>query len=383
MGYGMKAMAELASHLKTRPVDLWQAKKEGRKVVGYTPGGYLPEELVIASGAIPVCLVRGGDHSVVELSGAYVCRWIDTFCKAQIGYAISNEEPYYNAIDLLAIPVTDNNVRAVSDVVDYNTDIEVFPFGVPHMKEEITFKYYLQGINRFKAKLEDLTGVEITDSRLMEAISLCNRERELFRNISLMRKSEALPISGKDFVALNHGSFFADKKVMVETLESLYNELKTYEAKPIDGPRILITGSTLALGDARIIDLIEGAGGVIVVEEFAEGIRPYWEDVRHGGDLMEAIAECYFMRRVAPAWFRPGKERLNFLIKLATDFNVSGVIWYHLMYRESYKIESYYFPDILKRETGLSMLTVESDYDQAGTEQLRTRIEAFIESIRR
>jgi len=141
----MKAIDNLASHLKTRLVDLRKAKEEGRKIIGYTPGGYLPEELVLAPGAIPICLIRGGDHSVVELSGAYICRWIDTFCRAQIGYGVSGDDPYYSIVDLLAIPVTDIHIRAISDILDYNTDIEVFPFGVPHMKEESTLRYYLHG----------------------------------------------------------------------------------------------------------------------------------------------------------------------------------------------------------------------------------------------
>ena len=98
---------------------------------------------------------------------------------------------------------------------------------------------------------------------------------------------------------------------------------------------------------------------------------------------MGALADGYFMRRIPPAWFRPGKERLDFLVKLARDFKVAGVIWYQLMYRESYKTESYYFPDILKKETGLTMLTLESDYDTAEVGQMRTRLETFIESIRR
>ena len=104
----MKAMEQLSAHLKTRLVDLNKARAEGRKIIGYTPGGYLPEELVLASGVIPVCLIRGGDHSVVELAGAYICRWIDTFCRAQIGYGVSKDDPYYTIVDLLAIPVTDN-----------------------------------------------------------------------------------------------------------------------------------------------------------------------------------------------------------------------------------------------------------------------------------
>ena len=379
----MKAIEKLSSHLKTRLVDLGKAKEEGRKIIGYTPGGYLPDELALASGVIPVGLIRGGDHTVVELAGAYICRWIDTFCRAQIGYGVSGDDPFYQIIDLLVIPITDNHIRAVSDVLDYNTDIEIFPFGVPHTKDEPALKYYLHGITRLRKKLEELSGVEITESKLRESISLCNKERELLREISLMRKSEPVPISSKDFVALNHGSFLADKKVMVEALESLCEELKGQAAPLGKGPRILLTGSTLAMGDGRIHDMIEEAGGVVVAEEFGEGIRPYWENVKPDGDLMEALADCYFTRRVPPAWFRPGRERLDFLIKLAKDFNVDGIIWYQLMYRESYKLESYYFPDILKKETGLSMLTVESDYDASEAGPLRTRVETFIETIRR
>ena len=379
----MKARDILSAHLKNRLTNLSQAKKEGRKIIGYTPGGYLPEELVLASGAIPICLIRGGDHSMVELAGAYICRWIDTFCRAQIGYGVSGEDPYYNIIDLLIVPVTDNHIRAVSDVLGYNTDIDIFPFGVPHTKDNLTLKYYLHGITRLKNRLEELTGVEITDSRLRDAIKLCNRERELLREISLIRKSQPSLISSKDFVALNHGSLIADKKVIVEILESTLKELKKQAVVPVDGPRILLTGSTLALGDDKIIDITEDSGGLIVIEEFAEGIRPYWEMVKLNSNLMEALADCYFTRRIPPAWFRPGKERLDFLIKLSKDFNVSGVIWYQLMYRESYKTESYYFPDILKSEAGLPMLTVESDYDAGEVGPLRTRIETFIETIRR
>ncbi|MFC1968961.1 2-hydroxyacyl-CoA dehydratase subunit D [Chloroflexota bacterium] len=379
----MGAMDKLSAHLKNRLVELTQAKAQGRKIIGYTPGGYLPEELVIAGGAIPVGFIRGGDHAMVELASAYLCRWMDTFCRGQIGYAVSGEDPYYNVIDVLVVPMTDNHIRAVMDVLDYNTDIEIFPYGIPHMKDELASDYYLKGIIRLKGKLEEMTGVEISDSRLSEAIDLCNRERALLKEISLMRQVGFVPISSRDFVALNHASFLADKKVMVEVLEELVKELKEGAASPDGGPRILLTGSTLALGDNKIHDLVDEAGGVIVVEEFAEGIRPYWENVTPDGDLMAALADAYFKRRVPPAWFRPGKERLEFLVKLARDYKVDGVIWYQLMYRESYKTESYYFPEILNRETGLSMLVLESDYDAAEVGQMRTRIETFIESIGR
>ena len=378
----MEATDKLSAHMRNRVTDLTKLQNGGRKVVGYTPGGYMPEELVYACGALPVGLIRGGEHEPVLYSGAYLPRWMDTFCRAQIGYKMLGEEPLYQMVDLLAVPLTDNNIRAVADCWDFYTDTEVFRFGVPHEKSDFALKYYLEGINLLRDKLESLTGTKITETKLREAIDLSNKERELLKEISLMRKLEQPPISGRDFVALNHDSFQADKSVMVEVLESLCARLRKQEAPSRKGPRVLLTGSTLAHGDYKILSLIEETGAEVVIEEFAEGIRHYWETVRVDGDLMEALADRYFKRRVPPAWFRPGRERLDFIIKLAKEFHVDGVIWYQLMYRDSYDFESYYFPDMLKKETGLPMLKIESDYDAAETGPFRTRVEAFIETIR-
>lgn len=378
----MDATKGIDSHLKARLGQLERARRDGRKVVGYLPGGYFPEELALASGAIPVCLIRGGDHWATEIANAYVSRWIDTFCRAQIGYAVSDKDPYYGLLDLLVIPVTDNNVRAVSDVLGYHTSMDVFPFGVPHVKEESSRRYYLHGITRLKERLEALTGTTITDERLRDAIALCNRERRLLREISLMRKLDSVPLSARHFVWLNHSSMLCDKEVMVGGLEGVCQGLRRdQEGSGGRGPRVLLTGSTLAMGDDKVLDLLEDAGATVVVEEFAEGIRPYWEDVKPEGDPMEALAECYFMRRVAPAWFRPGDERHEFLIRLAQEFRVKGVVWYSLMYRESYKIESHYFREILKQREGLPMLVLESDYDPSESGPMRTRVETFVQTL--
>jgi len=379
----MESLKKLSSHIEARLSDLKKAKEQGIKIVGYIPGGFFPEELALAAGAIPVCMIRGGDYAAAELAGDYICRWIDTFCRAQIGYGTSGKDPYYNMLDLLVVPITDNHIRAISDILDYNTDLEIFPFGVPHMKEESTFKYYLHGLRRLKDRLEALTGNKISDTKLQEAIELCNRERELLKKISLTRKSEQPPVSGKDFIALNHGSMLADKQTMVAILESLYNELQQGNSVANHGTRVLLTGSTIAMGDIAVVKFIEESGGTIVIEEFAEGIKPYWETVHVNGDPITALADCYFNRRIPPAWFRPANERRDFLIKLAKDFNVKGIIWYHLMFRESYKTESFYFPDQLKKETGLPMLVVESDYDPAGIQDMQAHTDVFMQTLRR
>jgi len=379
----MKALEKLDSHLETRLTDLSKEKEQGRKIIGYSAGGFLPEELLLACDAIPLCFIQAGDNSILRNAGAYICRWFDPFWRSQIGYLTSGKDPYYTIVDLIVVPITDNHVRAFSNTVGYYTpEIESFIFGVPHVKDQIGLEYYLQGIVRLKKKLEESTGIEITESRLKQSIELCNRERELFRKISLMRKSGNFAVTSKDFVALNHGSFLADKEIMVDILESFIQEVKENNPLSKEGPRILFTGSTLAREDHKVMDIIEDSGGRVVMEEFAEGIRPYWGMVKLEGDLMANLAESYFMDRVCPGWFRPGTERLDFLVKLAKDYNTAGLIWYQLMYRESYKVESYFFPGILKKETGLPMLVLESEYDAMESGPMKTRIETFMETIR-
>jgi benzoyl-CoA reductase/2-hydroxyglutaryl-CoA dehydratase subunit BcrC/BadD/HgdB len=377
----MGAMAKLSEHLRGRMVELRKAKDEGRKIVGYTPGGYFPEELALAAGVVPVGLLRGGEHEPVAMAGAYMSRWFDTFARAQIGYRLMKEDAAYQLIDLLVVPVTNNHMRAIADAWDFYTDVEVFRFGVPHRKNDRSCEYYLSGIRLLREKLESLTGANIEDSELREMIDLCNNERRLLEEISLMRKSDRPPISGRDFARLNHASFLADKKVMVEVLESLRDELKDKKGK-VPRARILLTGSTMAFGDYKIYDLIEETGAEVVVEEFAEGIRHYWWKVEPDSDLMNALADRYFSRRVCAGWFRPGRERLDYNCQLAKEFKVDGVIWYQCMYHDCYDMESYYFPKILKEQTGLSMLKIATDYDASETGPFRTRVETFVETMK-
>jgi benzoyl-CoA reductase/2-hydroxyglutaryl-CoA dehydratase subunit BcrC/BadD/HgdB len=377
----MEAMRRLQKHLEERPLELQRMKEHGVKVIGYTPGGYMPEELVYAAGAVPVGLIRGGSPEPIAESAAYMPRFFDTFCRAQIAYRMSGDDPLYQMVDLLVVPITDNNVRAIADSWDFYSNVETFRFGVPHDKEEDAFDYYLEGLHLLKDKLEKVTGNKIEDSKLGEAIALSNSMWESLEKISLLRQSSRPPLSGEEFVRLNHASFYADKPTLIECLQSLYKELKGKEgASP--KARVLLTGSTLAMGDYKILDLAQRAGAAVVVEEFAEGMRHYWERVNLNGDLMEALADRYFRRRVPPAWFRPSRERIDFVMKLAKDFTVDGIIWYQLMYRESYDMQSFYFQRILEKEMGLRMLKVASDYDASEMGPLSTRVETFIETIK-
>jgi benzoyl-CoA reductase/2-hydroxyglutaryl-CoA dehydratase subunit BcrC/BadD/HgdB len=374
-------MTGFATYFEERMTELRKLKREGKKIVGYVPGGFMPEELVWASGAIPVGLNRGGDPGAVLKSAEFIPRFFDTFSRSQIGYWALGEDPLYQMVDVVVVPCTDRNIGVIADNWEMWTGKEVIKYGVPHNNNsDHAFTYYLDGLYLLKAELEKLTGNSIAMDALKKEIDLSNKIRLLLKQISETRKSAQPPISGRDFIRLHHTSFYTDRNLVIKNMESLSQELKGKEGKK--GSRIFLVGSSIAEGDYKVYDILESIGADVVIEDFSEGMRPYWEQVKTTGDLMEALADGYFRKRTPPpAFFSPAfKQRFAVLLKLAKEFKVDGILWYSMMYRDSYDITGLYFARIAEHE-GFPFLKIMSDYDVVETGPLSTRIEAFIESM--
>jgi benzoyl-CoA reductase/2-hydroxyglutaryl-CoA dehydratase subunit BcrC/BadD/HgdB len=380
----MKGKQELSAHLQTRMSELARQKAEGTKIVGYTPGGFMPQELVRAAGAVPVCLIRGGDPEPVMEALQYITRFLDTFWRGQIGYWSLGEDPLYRIPDLLIAPITDCHTRATADCFSCYTDIPVYRIGVPHDRRELAFDYYLKWLHSLKEKLEEFTGNTITAEKLQEEIQYSNRVRSLFRSISTMRKDADPVISSQEFVWWHHAAMLADKDVFLKCLEDLHGELQ--EAKPggiSRRPRLMLVASTLAMGDVTMFEIVKDFGGEIVYEEVQEGVQPYLSDVElNGGDPVRALAEKYLMKRILAPWDRLWGDRMDRLISKAQEFQVDGIMWYQLMYRDAYDMQAFSFENKLQKETGIPFLKIESDYNPAEQGPTRTRIETFLEIVR-
>ncbi len=376
----MESLSRFLADVMDRKLEITKAKQQNIKIIGYTPGGYFPEELAYAYGVIPVALLRGGDHEAVTAAGHYLARFLDTFCRAQIGYRDLKEEPIYQIVDLVVAMITDNHIRSIAESWEFWTDVEVLKLAVPSNKTAHGFEYYFDALNRLKDKLEMLTGVKLSETKLQGEIILSNKIRDFLKEISLLRKYKRPKISGKDFIILNHASFFADRYTIIDSLSSI---LLDYKEKELELPRarVMLIGSTLALGDFKVIDILEENGAAIVFENFAEGVRHYSNLVDINGDPIKQLAHRYFMKRLPSAYAKPGtKERFNYFLDKAKEYNVNGIVWYSLLYRDTYDMEGFLFEKVA-REAGLPLLKINSDYDYGEKEPLRTRIETFTEII--
>jgi benzoyl-CoA reductase/2-hydroxyglutaryl-CoA dehydratase subunit BcrC/BadD/HgdB len=107
---------DLNTHLENRPAQLREAKKKGVKIVGFFPGNYVPEEIIYASGAAPICLAHGGSSEASDAALAEVPDIICPFVRAQIGERLLKTKPYHSMIDMLVAPITYQHLKKAAEI---------------------------------------------------------------------------------------------------------------------------------------------------------------------------------------------------------------------------------------------------------------------------
>lgn len=152
---------------------------------------------------------------------------------------------------------------------------------------------------------------------------------------------------------------------------------------PVDAPRIAISGCPMAVPNWKLPAIIEATGAVIVGEESCIGERGTRHLVSVEGDtvdeLVERLVDRYF--DIDCAVFTPNPTRAQHALEIANAANADGVIHYSLQFCGPYQTEAPLVVNHIK-ESGLPVLTLETDYGQGDIEQLRTRVEAFVEQLR-
>ena len=144
----------------------------------------------------------------------------------------------------------------------------------------------------------------------------------------------------------------------------------------------MLTGTPMAIPNWKLHQIIETSGAAVVCEETCTGTR-YFENLvdetkDNLDDMIKAIADRYM--GIHCACFTPNTERVDDIIRLAKEYKVDGVIDVNLKFCTLYDVEGYTVEKALK-EAGIPVLGIETDYADSDAEQLKTRIQAFIELL--
>jgi benzoyl-CoA reductase/2-hydroxyglutaryl-CoA dehydratase subunit BcrC/BadD/HgdB len=119
-----------------------------------------------------------------------------------------------------------------------------------------------------------------------------------------------------------------------------------------------------------------------VGEESCIGTRNTRDLVDEKGETLEEMLDNMLERymQIDCACFTPNTERLDHVVDMAKELKVDGVIHYGLSFCQPYAIEALKVEKALQ-QAGIPLLALETDYSMEDIEQLKTRVEAFVEML--
>jgi len=369
-----------------RVKELLDAQAAGRRVVG-TFCVFVPEELVLAVDGVAVGLCAGAEFGT-EAAERYLPRNTCALIKSFFGFTLEKVCPYTAACDLV---VGENTCDGKKKSYEHFGGMvkRFYLMDMPQMKSTAGRALLAGEYRRFAAELEELSGREITVAALRRGIETVNAKRAAIRRLNQLRAADPTPISGRDALLIQQVSFYDDPVRFTGSVNAVCDELERRIAAgkgtaPAGRPRILISGCPMAVPNWKLPPIVEAAGAVIVGEESCVGMRGLRNEVSTDGDsvasLIENLVDRYF--NIDCATFTPNPERIGHIREMVDELAADGVIHYALQFCAPYQIESVKVEEQVERG-GVPVLRVDTDYGSEDVEQLRTRVEAFVERIAR
>jgi benzoyl-CoA reductase/2-hydroxyglutaryl-CoA dehydratase subunit BcrC/BadD/HgdB len=382
MGYFDFVMGEVHG-LRIR--ELVDARAEGRIVVGAFCV-FVPEELVMAADGIGVGLCAGADFGT-ETAEQYLPRTTCSLIKSFFGFALERVCPYLQACDLVVGENTCDGKKKAYEIFREFVPGEFIALDMPNTKSAegrtVLKRAYLNLVDT----LEQLSGTDITVDRLRDAIEVVNAKRRALHRLAALRRAVPAPISGLDALLVNQIAFYDDPVRFTTSVDRLCDELerRTERREGVvdpQTPRIALSGCPMAVPNWKLPAIVESSGGVIVGEESCIGERGQQRLVAAGGDTVEALIDNLVDRYFAVdcAVFTPNLTRPEHTLDIARGAHADGVIHYSLQFCSPYQVEAPMLEAAVEKG-GVPVLRIDTDYSTEDVEQLRTRVEAFIEQI--
>jgi bzd-type benzoyl-CoA reductase N subunit len=347
--------------------------RSGRKIFGYFCT-YTPEELLHAAGIHPVRLFGGSEDITLAdtLMQSFVCPFVrgvlDTALKGGFDYLDGIVHAYTCDATCGLFGIWQRNIK---------TDF-TYTYAPPYFSSEGSIEYHARELNKLKAALEKYTGAAISDDAIAESIELFNRKRSALKRLYAVRAANPTPISGSDTLDIVLAGVIAPPDEYIEMVEQLIKDILRPVGCGQDTHRVYVSGSEIH--DAEILRAIEEAGATIVGDDLCTGSRSFHDLVEPGGDPIEATARRYIERTPCPSRLPVGR-RLEFILEGMRECRAEAVIFVIQKFCDPHLAEQPILSEALK-EAGIPSTVIETEHRLGpGREQIRTRVQGFLEMI--
>jgi bcr-type benzoyl-CoA reductase subunit C len=358
----------------------WRTRNEG-KVIGTFPMNF-PLELIHASGALPQIVqedkaqITAGRNLLYEFYCAYTRSITDQAATQKLDYV----DGFFFVDHCIAlIGATDAMRYALPDKPMF---LQQF---IASMDEPWSQPVVTKKIEALVKQLREFTGAPITDDELSTSIRAFNRNRRLLREVYALRRTGRTSLTSRQVQALVKSSMVMDIDEHSEILEGIVGQLEEDARTAPELVKLHLSGHFCHAPKPELLDLIEECGAIVVDDDLYTGFRHISTDVHEDGDPVDGLASWYMERNVTVPCATRVQNDVDwddYLLRSLKETGAAGVIVLLAKFCEPHML---YYPELRKalQASDVPHLLIETEHEGLPEETLRTRVETFLEQIRR
>ncbi len=346
---------------------------------------YAPIELLHAMNIKPALLCAFANSTVEkaeEVLPANLCPLI----KSSYGFIQSDTCPFFGISEAVIGETTCDGKKKMFELIAEERPLWVMdlPQLPDHKEAKDNWTVMIRKLQTFLEKTFDR---KADDGAIEAALKDMNKKCEAVNKIFSYAAMEPPVISWKEIYDI---VFLAMPATYEELEPQLTDIAEKLEQRCRDGysyvspgtPRVMVTGCPVGGDAAKIFKIIEEAGAVVVALDSCTGMKAFAARAREDtADPVAALSEKYL--GIPCSCMTPNDNRLEAMDGIIERFKPDVVIDFILHACHSYNIESHKVGNYVKKKHGLPFLKIISDYSDADTGQIKTRVEAILDTVRR
>ena len=363
-----------------------QAQADGGIALGYTCY-HIPEVLLNVDKCFSTRL-RAPNTGSIDIATYYMSNYTCEFARALVERGIEGGYRFLDAVIGVDACSMMNRAMEHFEILNVNDKPNFF---VTHT--DMPFKitdYTLDGYERQMQvrvldRLHEVFGVDVSDEAIRKAVEEHNEVCRIISEISQLRKKTNPVITGYEFHVLNLVTYVCPKALILPYLRETLEELKTRkpDKKSPFRARVAIVGSEI--DDPSLTKLIEDVGALVVSDRYCFGSTPGREviELRDDEPALRQICLHYMQTSECARWISDEKvlQRRETADRLAKEFGAEGIIYEQMKYCDYWGFERALVSHIMHDEYGWPVLSIDRLYNNGNSGQLRTRVQAFVESL--
>ena len=363
-----------------------KAKAEGGICLGYTCF-HIPEVLLNVDKCFSTRL-RAPNTGSIDIATYYMSNYTCEFARALLERAIEGGYQFLDAmIGVDACSMMNRSMEHFEILkVNDNPKFFVTHTDMPFKITDYTVKGYVRQMQAHVLdRIHEVFGVDTSDAAIRKAVEEHNEVCRIMTEISQMRKAENPIVTGYEFHLLNLVTYTCPKALILPYLRETLEELKTREPD-VKNPfraRVAIVGSEI--DDPSLTKLIEGCGALVVSDRYCFGSTPGREviELNDEEDALTQICRHYMEVSECARYISDEKvlQRRETADRLAKEFKAEGIIYEQMKYCDYWGFERALVSHIMHDEYGWPVLSIDRLYNNGNSGQLRTRVQAFVESL--